>query len=50
MELSSLAAVGYKNRQVPNTFVIQPTSTKHLGIILPGYRHSVDMADLQSVG
>ena len=50
MELSSLAAVGYKNRQVPNTFVIQPTSTKHLGIILPGYRHSVDMADLHYAG
>ena len=50
MELSSLAAVGYKNQQVPNTFVIQPTSTDHLGIILPGYRHSVDMADLHYAG
>ena len=50
MELSSLDVVGYKNQQVPNTFVIQPTPTKHLGIILPGYRHSVDMADLHYAG
>jgi pimeloyl-ACP methyl ester carboxylesterase len=50
MELSSLNAVGYKNQQVPNTFMIQPTPTGHLGIILPGYRHSVDMADLHYAG
>lgn len=50
MELSSLDVVGYKNQQVPNTFVIQPTPTKYLGIILPGYRHSVDMADLHYAG
>ena len=50
MELSSLDVLGYKNQPVPNTFVIQPTPTKHLGIILPGYRHSVDMADLHYAG
>lgn len=50
MELSSLDAVGYKNQQVPNTFIIQPAPTKHLGVILPGYRHSVDMADLHYAG
>jgi hypothetical protein len=50
MELSSLDAVGYKNQRVPNTFMIQPTSTGHLGVILPGYRHSPDMADLHYAG
>jgi len=50
MELSSLDAVGYKNQQVPNAFTIQPTPTRHLGIILPGYRHSVDKADLHYAG
>jgi hypothetical protein len=50
MDFSSLDVVGYKNQQVPNTFFIQPTPTKHLGIILPGYRHSVDMADLHYAG
>jgi hypothetical protein len=50
MELSSLDVVGYKNQQIPNTFIIQPTPTQHLGIILPGYRHSADMADLHYAG
>ena len=50
MEMSSLNVLGYKNQQVPNTFVSQPTPTKHLGIILPGYRHSVEMPDLHYAG
>jgi hypothetical protein len=50
MELSSLDVVGYKNQRVPNTFIAQPEPTSHLGIILPGYRHSVDMADLHYAG
>ena len=50
MKLSSLNAIGYKNQQVPNTFIIQPTPAQHLGIILPGYRHSADMADLHYAG
>jgi hypothetical protein len=50
MEVSSLDVVGYQNQQVPNTFMIQPTPTQHLGIILPGYRHSVDRADLHYAG
>jgi hypothetical protein len=50
MELTSLDVVGYKNQQVPNTFIIQPNPTQHLGIILPGYRHSADMADLHYAG
>jgi hypothetical protein len=50
MELSSFDVVGYKNQRIPNTFIAQPNPTSHLGIILPGYRHSVDMADLHYAG
>jgi predicted alpha/beta-hydrolase family hydrolase len=50
MELRSLDIVGYKNQKVPNTFMIQPATTHHLGVILPGYRHSADMADLHYAG
>lgn len=50
MKLSSLDIVGYKDQPVPNTFIIQPGPTQHLGIILPGYRHSVDMPDLHYAG
>jgi hypothetical protein len=44
--LNSLDIVGYKNQPVPNTFIARPTTTKHLGIILPGLRYSADMAPL----
>ncbi len=50
MELKTLDVPGYKNRKVPNTFISQPNPTEHLGIILPGYRHSADMADLHYAG
>lgn len=50
MELRSLDVIGYKNQPVPNTFIAQPDPTSHLGIILPGYRHSVDRADLYYAG
>ena len=50
MDIKSLNVVGHKNQQVPNTFIIQPTSTRHLGIILPGYRYSADMPVLHYAG
>jgi len=50
MELSSFDVTGYKNQQVLNTFIIQPAPTQHLGIILPGYRYSADMAYLHYAG
>lgn len=52
MELSfnSLDVVGYKNQGVPNTFIAQPTPTRHLGIILPGYRYPAEMAPLYYAG
>jgi predicted alpha/beta-hydrolase family hydrolase len=46
MELRSLDVVGYKNEPIPNTFIAQPGSTKHLGIILPGYRYPAEMPPL----
>jgi hypothetical protein len=50
MELGSLHIVGYNNQPVPNTFIIQPKLTRHLGIILPGYRYSPEMAPLYYAG
>ena len=50
MELKTLDALGYNNQKVPNTFVVQSNPKRHLGIILPGYRHSADMADLHYAG
>ena len=50
MELKTLDALGYKDQKVPNTFVVQSKPTGHLGIILPGYRHSAGMADLHYAG
>ncbi len=50
METNSLNIIGYKNKQVPNTFIIQPTSSRHLGIILPGYRYPADMPVLHYAG
>lgn len=50
VRLSSLDVPGYRNQQVPNTFIIQPNPTRHLGIILPGYRYSVEMAPLYYAG
>jgi hypothetical protein len=46
MKLDSLNILGYKNEPVPNTLITQSRPTRHLGIILPGYRHSVDRPDL----
>jgi len=31
---------------VPNTFIRQPMETAHLGILLPGHRHTVDRPEL----
>jgi len=50
MELSTFDVVGYNNQKVSNTFISQSNPKGHLGIILPGYRHSADMADLHYAG
>lgn len=46
MELTSLEIAGHKDQRVPNTFFRQEKETTHLGIVLPGYRYSVDRAEL----
>src|SRR5688572_24995872 len=46
VSLNSLDVVGYKNQKVPNTFITQTNLAHHLGIILPGYRYSPEMAPL----
>src|SRR5574342_273278 len=48
--LSSLNIAGYKNQPVPNTFIAHPNPTKHLGIVLPGYRYAVEMPPLYYAG
>lgn len=50
LNLSSLDVVGYKNQPVPNTLIVQPNPTDHLGIVLPGYRYSAEMAPLHYAG
>ena len=50
MKLSSLDVVGYKNQEVPNTFIAHPDPVKHLGIVLPGYRYPADMPPLHYAG
>lgn len=50
VNFSSLDVVGYKKQQVPNTFITQPNQTRHLGIILPGYRYPAEMAPLYYAG
>jgi hypothetical protein len=50
LSLSSLDVVGYKSQPVPNTFFAQSRPTRHLGIVLPGYRYSAEMAPLYYAG
>ena len=50
MELSSLDVAGYRSQPVPNTFILQPKPSRHLGIILPGYRFPPEMAPLHYAG
>ena len=45
MQLTSLKIPGYKDQPVPNTFYRHDRETTHLGIVLPGFRHSADRAE-----
>jgi len=49
-DFGSLDVAGYENQRVPNTFITQQDPTRHLGIILPGYHYSPDMAPLHYAG
>lgn len=46
----SLPIRGYQGRALPNAFLRQPSETDHLGVLLPGYRHTADRADLYYTG
>jgi predicted alpha/beta-hydrolase family hydrolase len=50
MNVRSLDVIGYRDQQVPTTFITHPDPTNHLGIILPGYRYSADMPPLYYAG
>jgi len=50
INFDALDIVGYENQRVANTFITQQEPTRHLGIILPGYRYSPDMAPLHYAG
>lgn len=50
MEIISLEAPGYNREPVPASMVMHSGATDHLGIILPGYRHTIDMPDLHYAG
>jgi hypothetical protein len=47
MELKTLDVLVYNNPKAPNTFAVQSNPTGHLGVILPGFRHSADMAAMK---
>jgi len=49
-EIMALHVTGYKHQPVPTTFVRQATASNHLGIILPGYLHTADRAELYYAG
>jgi len=49
-ETLSIAGSGYGGQPVPNTFIRQGGETAHLGIVLPGYRYSVEMPSLHFAG
>jgi hypothetical protein len=50
MEIISIEALGYNRQPVPASMIVHAGETEHLGIILPGYRHTVDMPDLHYAG
>jgi hypothetical protein len=50
MEIIPLDAIGYERRPVPASMILHPGGTDRLGVILPGYRHTVDMPDLHYTG
>lgn len=50
LNFSSLDVPGYQDQPILNTFITQPNTSHHLGIILPGYRYSPDMPPLHYAG
>jgi hypothetical protein len=50
MDIHPLDATGYGGRPVPASIIVHSGGTDHLGVILPGYRHTIDMPDLHYAG
>jgi hypothetical protein len=50
MEIVSIDSAGYDGKPVPTSMIVHPQTTDHLGIILPGFRHTIDMPDLHYAG
>jgi dienelactone hydrolase len=50
MEIISIDAFGFNRQPVPASLIVHPQPAGHLGILLPGYRHTVDMPDLHYAG
>ena len=50
MEMIPIEAFGYGHQPVPASMIVHSGTTDHLGVILPGYRHTVDKPDLHYAG
>jgi hypothetical protein len=50
LEIIPIEALGYNREPVPASMIVHPGTTDHLGIILPGYRHTIDRPDLHYAG
>jgi len=50
MEIIPIEALGHEDKPVPASMIVHPAATDHLGIILPGFRHTIDMPDLHYAG
>jgi hypothetical protein len=50
MDIITLDVAGHHREPVPASMILQPEATDHLGILLPGYRHTIDMPDLHYAG
>jgi len=50
MKTQSLDVIGFRGRRISNTYITQDQPAGHIGIILPGYSHSVDRPDLHYTG
>jgi hypothetical protein len=50
MKTQCLDVIGFRGRRIPNTYITQDQPATQLGIILPGYSHTVDRPDLHNAG
>ena len=50
MDFVSHDVTGYDGRLLPASMILPSRESDHLGVLLPGYRHTVDMPDLHYAG